>query len=40
MDNIFMVMDQGETMTNYYKSLSQSEKSLVKNIIILDSCIK
>mgnify|MGYP006922976942 CR=1 FL=1 len=40
MGNMITVMDQGRTMTTYYKSLTSIERGLVKNIIILDSCIK
>ena len=40
MDDIFFAMDEKETMTDYYKDLPAGERSLVINIISLDSKLK
>ena len=39
-DDIFMAMDEVQTMTNYYRDLPASERSLVKNIIRIDGKLK
>lgn len=40
MNDLFLNMDEGETMTNYFKALPAVERSLIKNILSLDSNLK
>ena len=40
MNDIFVTVDEGETMTNYYMDLPVAERSLIKNIISLDGNLK
>ena len=40
MEDLYMEMEDNQTMTEYYMSLPSNQKTLVKNIINLDGKIR